>query len=94
MVARERQRAPLDARPGTVGRWRRATRRAGGGRRGRAARGLRPGVDAARQTLEDAGFDVDLRKAPNYLGIGYVYRVDPPSGSMVPKGSTITLFII
>jgi beta-lactam-binding protein with PASTA domain/tRNA A-37 threonylcarbamoyl transferase component Bud32 len=52
------------------------------------------GVDAARQKLEDAGFEVDLRRAPNYLGIGYVYRVDPPSGTLIPKGSTVTLFII
>jgi eukaryotic-like serine/threonine-protein kinase len=52
------------------------------------------GVEDAREALEAAGFDVNLERAPNYLGIGYVYRVDPPSGTMVPKGSEITLFII
>jgi serine/threonine-protein kinase len=52
------------------------------------------GVEDAREKLEDAGFEVNLDRAPNYLGIGYVYRVDPPSGTMVPKGSEITLYLI
>ena len=52
------------------------------------------GVEDAQEALKAAGFDVNLERAPNYLGIGYVYRVDPPSGTMVPKGSEITLFII
>ena len=52
------------------------------------------GVEDARQRLLDLGFKVDLDRADGYLGIGYVYAVDPPSGEMVPKGSTITLTII
>jgi beta-lactam-binding protein with PASTA domain len=52
------------------------------------------GVEDARQRLLDLGFDVELERAPGYLGIGYVYGVDPDSGEMVPKGSTITLTII
>jgi serine/threonine-protein kinase len=57
--------------------------------------GLRgSGVDAAKQALEDAGFKVEVRNAEGYLGLGYVWSVDPPSGTEVPAGSTITLSII
>jgi serine/threonine-protein kinase len=52
------------------------------------------GVDAARERLEDAGFEVEIDNADGYLGLGYVFRVDPPSGTMVPVGSTITLYLI
>jgi serine/threonine-protein kinase len=52
------------------------------------------GVDAARERLEDAGFEVEIDNADGYLGLGYVFRVDPPSGTMVPIGSTITLYLI
>jgi serine/threonine-protein kinase len=52
------------------------------------------GVESARERLEDLGFEVDLERSDNYLGIGYVFAVDPKSGSMVPKGSTITLYVI
>ncbi len=46
------------------------------------------GVEDARQRLLDLGFKVELDRADGYLGIGYVYAVDPASGEMVPKGST------
>ncbi len=49
------------------------------------------GVEAARETLEDLGFVVEVRNATTYLGLGYVFSMDPDSGSMVPLGSTITL---
>ena len=52
------------------------------------------GVDAARERLEEAGFVVEVENADGYLGLGYVFRVDPSSGSMVPAGSTITLYLI
>ncbi|MFL6004501.1 MAG: Stk1 family PASTA domain-containing Ser/Thr kinase [Nocardioides sp.] len=52
------------------------------------------GVDAARQRLEDEGFEVDVRNASGYLGLGYVFSVNPSSGTMVPAGSTITLYLI
>jgi eukaryotic-like serine/threonine-protein kinase len=52
------------------------------------------GVDAARERLEDAGLVVEVENAAGYLGLGYVFRVDPSSGSMVPAGSTITLYLI
>ena len=49
------------------------------------------GVEAARETLEALGFVVEVRHAATYLGLGYVFSMDPDSGSRVPKGSTITL---
>lgn len=52
------------------------------------------GVDDARQTLEDLGFKVRVREDEAYLGLGFVRRTDPPAGTMVPKGSTITLYLI
>lgn len=52
------------------------------------------GVDAATQTLEDLGFNVATESAPGSLGLGFVFSQDPDGGSMVPKGSTITLLLI
>lgn len=52
------------------------------------------GVEAATQELEALGFDVDTREAAGHLGLGYVFSMDPGSGEMIPKGSTITLSII
>ncbi len=52
------------------------------------------GVDSATDRLEDLGFDVNVEEADEYLGLGFVFRVDPKSGSMAPRGSTITLYLI
>ena len=52
------------------------------------------GVEAAREKLEDLGFVVEVRNSGSYLGLGFVFSTDPDSGTMVPKGSTITLFQI
>ena len=52
------------------------------------------GVDAARAELESLGFEVRVENISDYLGLGYVFRTDPGAGEMVPKGSTITLFLI
>ena len=52
------------------------------------------GVDSARATLESLGFEVDVQEADEYLGLGFVFKVDPSSGTMVPQGSTITLYLI
>ena len=52
------------------------------------------GVDSATQELEALGFEVEVQNSPEYIGLGFVFRVDPPSGSMVPRGSTITLYLI
>jgi serine/threonine protein kinase/beta-lactam-binding protein with PASTA domain len=52
------------------------------------------GVKDATERLEALGFEVEVEQANEYIGIGYVFSTDPGSGSMVPKGSTITLFLI
>lgn len=52
------------------------------------------GVDAATDTLEDLGFDVETEDAPGSLGLGFVFSQDPGSGELVPVGSTVTLFLI
>ncbi|MCW2735939.1 Stk1 family PASTA domain-containing Ser/Thr kinase [Nocardioides sp.] len=52
------------------------------------------GVEAATELLEGLGFNVETEEADSYLGLGYVFSSDPDSGEEVPKGSTITLFII
>ncbi len=57
--------------------------------------GLRAsGVDDARSKLEALGFKVSVVNSAEYLGLGYVLKTSPSSGDMVPKGSTITLYLI
>ena len=52
------------------------------------------GVEAATDLLEGLGFEVQTKQADIYLGIGYVSSSDPSAGDEVPKGSTITLFVV
>jgi serine/threonine-protein kinase len=52
------------------------------------------GQGAAAKRLEEAGFTVRYRQSATYLGLHYVLRSDPSAGSMVPKGSTITLYLV
>ncbi|RYB95547.1 serine/threonine-protein kinase [Nocardioides oleivorans] len=52
------------------------------------------GVEAATELLEGLGFVVETEQADNYLGLGFVFSSDPSQGDEVPKGSTITLFLI
>lgn len=52
------------------------------------------GVDAARSELQGLGFRVQVRNHSGYLGLGFVFQTDPGRGEMVPKGSTITLYLV
>ncbi len=52
------------------------------------------GAEAATDLLEGLGFIVETEEADSYLGLGYVFSSDPDSGDQVPKGTTITLFLI
>ena len=52
------------------------------------------GVEAAKAELAEAGFEVDVREGGAYLGLGFVMEVDPGSGTMLPKGSTVTLYLV
>ncbi len=54
----------------------------------------RQGVEAATEELEALGFEVETEEAPGYLGLGYVFSQDPGGDEQVPKGSTITLYLI
>ena len=52
------------------------------------------GVAAATSALEAAGFSVRTRESTLYVGLEYVVATDPEAGSMVPKGSVITLSLV
>ena len=52
------------------------------------------GVEDATEELESLGFEVETEEAPGYLGLGYVFSQDPGGDEQVPKGSTITLYLI
>lgn len=52
------------------------------------------GQAAARERLEALGFEVDVERSSQYIGLGFVLRTDPGAGEMVPKGSTVTLYLI
>jgi beta-lactam-binding protein with PASTA domain/serine/threonine protein kinase len=52
------------------------------------------GVDDAKATLEGAGFVVSVQNAPGYIGIGYVFSMDPEAGTELPKGSTVTIYLV
>jgi beta-lactam-binding protein with PASTA domain len=52
------------------------------------------GVDDATQTLQDAGFVVQVSNAPGYIGLGYVFSMDPGAGTELPKGSTVTIYLV
>ena len=52
------------------------------------------GVDAATAELEALGFDVKTEESGSYIGLGYVLNTDPAAGEEIPKGSTITLFLV
>jgi beta-lactam-binding protein with PASTA domain/serine/threonine protein kinase len=52
------------------------------------------GVDEATATLQAAGFVVTVAQAPGYIGLGYVFSMDPVAGSEIPKGSTVTIYLV
>ena len=52
------------------------------------------GWESAQESLEAAGFEVEIEHIDNYLGLGFVYSVDPGSGEEIPQGSTVTLWLI
>ncbi len=52
------------------------------------------GVEAAEEELRSAGFEVRIEHDDSYLGLGFVMRTDPKGGTLAPKGSTITIYLI
>ena len=55
---------------------------------------LAAGIDSARATLEEAGFEVEVANDDSFVGLGFVVGSDPGEGEMVPRGSTITLYVV
>jgi serine/threonine-protein kinase len=49
--------------------------------------------DTAVETLEDAGFEVDVREADGYVGLNRVVSQSPGSLSEAPEGSTVTVYL-
>ena len=52
------------------------------------------GVDDATAALQGVGFVVDVQEAPGYIGLGYVFSMDPGAGTELPIGSTVTLYLV
>ncbi len=52
-----------------------------------------PTEDAVAE-LEDLGFEVSIEHAPVYFTGERAYSTDPPAGTMAPKGSRITLYVV
>ena len=52
------------------------------------------GAKSAQEKLEALGFKVKTERSGQYLGLGFVLSSNPSAGTKVPKGSTITLFLI
>ncbi len=52
------------------------------------------GVQDAIARLEAAGFEVQTVQSEVYVGLEFVVKSDPPQGTMAPKGSTVTLFLV
>jgi serine/threonine protein kinase/beta-lactam-binding protein with PASTA domain len=54
----------------------------------------RMNVDEATSTLRSAGFSVHTERLRYYIGLGLVVKQDPSSGERVPRGSTITIYVV
>jgi serine/threonine-protein kinase len=52
------------------------------------------GVEAAKRTLKEAGFEVKVKHSELYLGLGYVSSVKPGEGEKAPRGSTVTIYLV
>ncbi len=52
------------------------------------------GLEAARQTLADAGLRVRVEKAEFYVSLQYVVKQDPSDGGRLARGSVVTLTIV
>ena len=52
------------------------------------------GVDAATTAGRAAGLEAETARSESYLGLGFVFSVSPGEGQLVPRGSTVTLYLI
>jgi beta-lactam-binding protein with PASTA domain len=51
-------------------------------------------VDEATEALEEAGLEIEVRETRFYINVDRVVRQDPDSGSSVPEGSTVVVFVV
>jgi serine/threonine-protein kinase len=54
----------------------------------------RMNADEATSTLRSAGFSVHTERLQYYIGLGLVVKQDPAAGERVPRGSTITIYVV
>jgi beta-lactam-binding protein with PASTA domain/serine/threonine protein kinase len=54
----------------------------------------RMSVGEATSTLEDAGFQVRSQRTDVYIGLGLVVKQSPGDGDRVPRGSTVTVYVV
>ncbi len=52
------------------------------------------GIEEAIARMEAAGFEVRTERSNVYVGLEFVVDSDPKSGTMAPKGSTVTLSLV
>ncbi len=52
------------------------------------------GHRGGRPTLEAAGFEVSVRRRGIFVGAQFVVKQSPASGDRVPRGSTITIYVV
>ncbi|MCD4526301.1 Stk1 family PASTA domain-containing Ser/Thr kinase [Nocardioides sp. cx-173] len=52
------------------------------------------GYESAVEKLEALGFEVKVVRGSTYIGLGFVYSMDPGAGAMIPEGSTVTLNLV
>ena len=52
------------------------------------------GVGQAKEALEEAGFQVEVREHSPYFGLGFVVGQDPGAGDSAPRGSTVVIEIV
>jgi serine/threonine-protein kinase len=55
---------------------------------------VRSGVEAAKQTLREAGFAPRVRRNAIDFGLGFVIRQDPGANDKAPKGSVVTITVV
>jgi serine/threonine-protein kinase len=52
------------------------------------------GVDDATAALQEAGFEVDVENSDGYIGLGFVYSMDPGAGTELPIGSIVIIYLV
>ena len=51
-------------------------------------------VTDATQTLSGLGLDIEVRHSDLYIGLDRVAQQSPGSGDVVPKGSTVIVYVV